>query len=269
MVTDLLGNHYVQLALSLGSIIGGAYSVATALTKRMELYHAYIRRVLSALIYGAGLGVITYIFDKRLDYFYERLISNATGITLPGFTYGVATGVFYFLALLATPKVRDGEKINPQFLLVLYALVAGIGTAVFFPVGAIFLIDRYHWFGWTLNGVALLIILGVGFILGVVIGFYGGSPLARGDDESAGTRGCILQVIGLILGIPAFIAFGQIMGWGPFLLYMAICFGVGIVLAILSAVVEVMPSWVLAAVGIILVALFAVVRGYETIATTL
>src|SRR5215467_10397770 len=179
MFTDILGNHYVSLALALGSIMTGAYSFATALVKRLERYHAYVRRVLVAVICGVGIGVSSYFFDKTVHFLYEQAITATLSIPVPNFTFGLATGVLFFLATVSSPFVQKDEHINPTFLLILYAFVAALSQAVLLPISAVVLISHFHWFNWSLTRTAVLVIAAFGVILGVVQGWYLGQPLAR------------------------------------------------------------------------------------------
>ena len=268
MFTGILGNHYVSLALALGSIMTGAYSFATALVKRLERYHAYIRRLLVALICGVGIGVSSYFFDKTVHFLYEQVITATLSIPVPNFTFGVASGVIFFLASVSSPFVQKDEQINSTFLLILYSFVAALSQAVLLPISAVVLTSHFHWFNWSINKTAVLIIAACGFILGLVQGWFLGQPLARSDMKGFYDRFGLVSVIILPESILTLILFQQIMGWGLFSLYVVLSFAIIAVLIIIAGIVEVLPTRVLVVLGVILVAIFAIARGYETIANS-
>ncbi len=284
MGTAFLTNPLISTAIAVGAIVIPIFLAARSAAQFVGANHAYVRRFLTATLFGISLGILGYEFDKLLEFRVTGAISSGLSIVLPQYTYGAVIGLSLFFIALSSPFVREKEKLDVRLLLGINAVLGAINGMIQFAISSAFAVSAFGWFGGKVPLPLLIVMCLLGAIVGAAATFSANVTMASwlskinkddaektADGENASdTFGCIYSISTLIAGIvylPFFIILFKFLGLGGLLAYIGVSIGLSLVLVALSAVIEILPTWVLVVAAVIIVVAFQVIRGYGSILT--
>lgn len=284
MGTALLSNPLISTAVTIGAIVIPIFLAARSAAQFVGANHAYIRRFLTATLFGISLGILGYEFDKLLEFHITEAISSGLSIELPQYTYGAVLGLSLFFIALTSPFVREKEKLDARLLLWINAALGGVNGLIQFAISSAFAVSAFGWFGGKVPLPLLIVMCILGVIVGATATFSANVVMASwlsgitkdSSEETADTQadsdtgaiGCIYSISSLIAGVvylPFFIILFKFLGLVGLLAYIGVSIGLSLALVALTALIEILPTWTLVVGAVIIVVAFQVIKGYGSI----